>query len=81
MIWSGQSPIADRCNQHKPSQPQLCQQPLLGGELVVFGASAFGFDPAVDLWQGMLHDAILPGGSIDGDEETSMAEVITLLQP
>ena len=29
----------------------------------------------------MVHEAILPGGSIDGDEETSMAELISLLQP
>ena len=60
MIGKGQSPIAQRCDQHKPSQSQSSQQPLLGGQLVVFGSTAFGFDPAVGLRLGMVHEAILP---------------------
>ena len=60
MIARGQPPIPQRSNQHKPSQPQPGQQPLLGGQLVVLGAAALRFDPAVGLRLGMVHEAILP---------------------
>jgi hypothetical protein len=33
---------------------------MLGGQLRVFGAAAFGFDPAVGLRLGIVHEAILP---------------------
>ena len=64
MIRMGQSPIPDRRNQNKPSQPQPSQKPLVGGQLVVFGATALRFDPAVGLRLGMVHAAILPGGPL-----------------
>ena len=64
MIGRGQSPIADRRNQNKPSQPHPSLQPLLGGQVVVFGATALRFDPAVGLRQGMVHEAVLPGGPL-----------------
>lgn len=33
---------------------------MLGGQLLVFGATALRFDPAVGLRQGIVHEANLP---------------------
>jgi hypothetical protein len=93
VISTSQLPIPQRCDQHKPGQPQTGKQARFGGQLVVFGAATLRLYPVVSLWLGMVHLAILPGaplmdsrnkateGNLNFDEAGSMAEVIALLQP